>query len=95
MPFKPGQSGNPNGRPKKPSVFDILGTRKIENLVRIAYEKAEKGDKDMVKYLLDQGLGKAPQKIVGPDDGDGYNPLIVKIIGRENGNKNNTNGDTG
>ncbi len=94
MPFKPGQSGNLAGRPKRPSVFDILGKQKIEKLVVIAYEKAEKGDKDMVKYLLDQALGKAPQKMVGPDDGDGYNPLIVKIIGRENGDKNNTNGNT-
>ncbi len=94
MKFQPGQSGNPNGRPKKPSIFDILGEKKIEKLVAIAYEKAEKGNTDMVKYLLDHSLGKAPQKIVGTDDGDGYNPLVVKIIGRENGDKNNTNGNT-
>jgi len=65
MAFEKGESGNINGRPKgsttKPRISDNLTPEQMEELVNKAYEKAKAGDVVMLKFVLEQHFGKAPQ----------------------------------
>ena len=69
--FKPGQSGNPNGRPKKlpeldKLLADVLGEEKdgltaAEAILKALRMKAAKGDIRAAEVLLDRAYGKAKQ----------------------------------
>lgn len=71
--FKPGQSGNPNGRPKKPPelvklLADVLGEEKdgltaAEAILKALRMKAVKGDIRAAEVLLDRAYGKAKQSV--------------------------------
>lgn len=72
-PFKKGQSGNPNGRPKKlpeldKLLADVLGEEKdgitaAEAILKALRAKAAKGDIRAAEVLLDRGYGKARQAV--------------------------------
>lgn len=73
--WKPGESGNPLGRPKKElsmtnamkeiltEVDPVTKIERYKNLLNVAIEKAEKGDNDMIKYLVNRidGLPRGEQ----------------------------------
>jgi hypothetical protein len=71
--WKPGQSGNPNGRPKKLPDLDklmaeVLGPNKngrdgMEVIIEAMLKKAAKGDVRAAELLLNRGYGKAKQFI--------------------------------
>lgn len=63
--FKPGQSGNPNGRPKgikdRRTVFRELVEPHSDELVQKAIQMALDGDQQMLRLLLDRVLPAKPK----------------------------------
>jgi hypothetical protein len=84
--WKKGQSGNPNGRPKKlphleELLADILGEDKegitaAEAILRALRAKATKGDIRAAEVLLERAYGKAKQGI----ELSGLNNEPIQII---------------
>lgn len=85
--FKPGQSGNPNGRPKKiPNLEKIIGEvlgdeddpdSKIRKIVETLADRAiKRGDTRAVDILFDRLAGKAKQSISFEDT----NPVRTIIL---------------
>lgn len=74
--FKPGQSGNPGGRPKK--LQDLAQAAQehsvtaLATLVAVCKKGPAAARVAAAKELLDRGYGKAPQTLQGP----GGKPLI-------------------
>lgn len=94
-PFKKGQSGNPNGRPKKlpqldKLLADVLGEEKdgltaAEAILKALRLKAAKGDIRAAELLLDRAYGKARQSIDHSHSSDD-NTLRI-IVERMDGKK--------
>ena len=71
--WKKGQSGNPNGRPKKLPALDLImanvmgqekdGITAAEAIIMKLREQAAKGDIKAAQLLLDRAYGKAKQNI--------------------------------
>jgi len=73
--WKPGQSGNPAGRPEKVSLTAILMRKlkeadpdepekiRAEKVVEVALAKAEAGDFQMFKEIYDRVEGKVTQPV--------------------------------
>jgi hypothetical protein len=81
-PFKPGQSGNPKGRPKKlpeldTLLADVLGEEKdgmtaAEAILKKLRQMAAQGNIRAAEILLERAYGKAKQshEITGKDGKD-------------------------
>ena len=79
-PFKPGQSGNPGGRPKGTSVSAILnrklaeeaddGRTNAEKVATVILSLALEGDPRFVEMLLQRTEGKVVERVINltPDD---------------------------
>ncbi len=73
-PWKPGQSGNPAGKPKgarnRSTIYreHLLKKGKngqvVDDLVLAAINKALTGDMNALKELMDSGFGKVPDKLL-------------------------------
>lgn len=70
--FKPGQSGNPKGRPKLPDIKELLakvlgdekdGKSAAEAILAALRAKAARGDVRAAELLLDRAYGKPKQDI--------------------------------
>lgn len=87
-PWQPGQSGNPNGRPKSKPVRDALervlsergdDRKALDKAARAFLRRVAKGDVAAFKELADRLDGKVPQGHEGSDDGP---PIRVEKIER-------------
>lgn len=90
MPFAPGQSGNPAGRPKRAKLWQEAILRAIkrrenedpqalEKLADALIRKVEEGDVAAIKELGDRMDGKVAQAIVGGEDDDNPLNLVHRI----------------
>lgn len=89
MPFQPGQSGNPKGRPRRDTFLTqhlIAELNSIDlatevtrgrNVIRALIGKAEGGDVGAAKEVYDRIEGKVTQ----PIGGDEENPLVLTLAG--------------
>jgi hypothetical protein len=67
-PFKPGQSGNPKGRPKgalgwKARAAKAILADDISEIMRVAIEMAKNGDPDMIKLCLALGIPRGEEPV--------------------------------
>ncbi len=81
MPFQPGQSGNPGGRPKENAEIKALartyGRTALEKMAALLESDDEKVRLAAAQALLDRGFGKPTQ----PHGGDEELPPI-QVDGR-------------
>jgi hypothetical protein len=65
---RPG-AGRKKGSTTRPQLRDQLTQKQIDALVAKGLERAEAGDSIILKFLLEQVFGKAPQPLTGADGG--------------------------
>lgn len=68
---RPG-AGRPAGSSTLPKLRDALTPEQVETLVQKVVEKAEAGDSLLLKFMLEQIYGKAPQPLTGDKDNSVY-----------------------
>ena len=79
--FKPGQSGNPSGRPAKPLTERLIARIAKEDgveaaaMVEAILKKAKKGDINAWREVADRVEGKPAQAVTGEDGG----PIVFKL----------------
>lgn len=84
MPFRPGESGNPGGRPNEDSmtreVKRLAKEKSPEAIARLVFWMQSDNPKASVSAanaLLDRAVGKPKQAIVGGDEDD----LPIQLAG--------------
>lgn len=72
MAWKPGESGNPGGRPKENAEVKALARSHcraaVEELARLMASEDEKTRLAACNAILDRGLGKPAQVVIGDED---------------------------
>lgn len=72
MPFQPGQSGNPNGRPrldpKIKAMFQAKGEEAFNVIASLLNDADPKVKLSAAQTLLDRAYGKVPTTIEGGDE---------------------------
>ncbi len=66
--FKPGQSGNPKGRPKGKTMSEalreaLMKPEVLDSILVAWINKAERGDMNAIKEMLDRTEGKVKERI--------------------------------
>lgn len=92
--FKKGQSGNPNGRPKKlpeldKLLADVLGEEKdgitaAEAILKKLRQMAAQGNLRAAEILLDRGYGKPKQSIDMATTINGVKQIIIEPVKPKN-----------
>lgn len=88
MPFQPGQSGNPSGRPATIGIVRTLARENTEKAIRALVDALDDEDARVriaaANSVLDRGWGKPAQAIVGGEEGDpAINMALRVLFGRD------------
>ena len=84
-PWKPGQSGNPGGRPKRDLAAEIaraIFERNPETIERAFSAELRKGNSKVFTALADRAYGKPRQQIewMGEDGGPTQSSIVVLFV---------------
>lgn len=80
--FKPGESGNPGGRPRKDlsaEIAEAIFAEHGEEIYKAMLAKLLKGDAKVFTALAERPWGKPKQALIGGDEND--SPVKVLLIG--------------
>ena len=93
--FRPGQSGNPNGRPRGTGLSDRLrkildetvdGQTVAERLVQAGVDAAVRGDFRFWRYIFDRVEGKVPDCLIFPEqESVDQGAKACRILGAQEG----------
>jgi len=82
-PWKPGQSGNPGGRPKRDIAAEIaraIFERDPEAIERAFAAALKKGDAKVFRVLADRAYGKPRQQIEQTGEGGGPLQSCIRVV---------------
>ncbi len=81
--FKPGQSGNPSGRPKKVAnaLDKALNRKKLKAMANGIIDQAIKGDVAAFKEVADRVDGPVARPITGENGGPMQIEIVTRLIG--------------
>lgn len=77
--FKPGQSGNPRGRPKTPEAIKKLCRSKAPEIIDKLINQAIDGDDKAAKIILAYGYGQPASSVDLTTNGKSISPIRVII----------------
>ena len=77
-PWKPGQSGNPGGRPKLPEAFREKGPEALARIVELMADGDPKVAVKAATWIAERIYGKAAQSI--EIEGESTNALIAALL---------------
>ena len=85
-PWKPGQSGNPGGRPKRDLAAEIaraIFEKDAEAITRAFAAQLKKGNAKVFTALADRAYGRPRQQIeqAGEDGGPIQQSIVVRFVG--------------
>lgn len=55
--------GRPKGSTNRPKIKDYMTEEQIKELAHLSWQKAMDGDASMMKFFMEQILGRAPQAL--------------------------------
>jgi hypothetical protein len=87
-PIKPGQTLNPNGRPKIPKLKDVLESAlggdpekikaTLDKIISVIADQAKRGDLKAAEMLMNRVYGGHSQHIKVEDETKNPRPIIVR-----------------
>ncbi len=87
MPFQPGQSGNPSGRPKENAIIRGLaqakGTEALNKIVSLLNNEDPKVALAAAKEILDRAYGKAAQSVDISDETGTITAAILQVMRKD------------
>jgi len=76
-------AGRPKGSSTKPKIADFLTEVEIKGVVDKAKEKIEEGDVTMIKFILEQIMGKAAQSMDVTSDGEALQIMFDNVFSKD------------